>query len=232
MPLRRRSYAMINAQRFATGRSEQPQQVARPTSAGHLRIEVDSAQVDRLVERTRTMGAQPLGSASGLNVVAFSGGVDSSLAAYLVHEAFPHNSLAAVGAFVGAIWSVGMSWVGSQHNKPNQSRSFLSLSLAAVLVHQHSLRSNLEPRTALLLFPIIEPVVTVAPDCLRDCLRLAPTQAFQLRSRNVSWRLPVASLEASAFNLKRSLPMKGMTRVTSATLVTAVSTAKQACTRR
>ena len=32
------------------------------------------------------------GSKSGVNLVAFSGGVDSSLVAYAVHRQFPHNS--------------------------------------------------------------------------------------------------------------------------------------------
>lgn len=36
-----------------------------------------------------------MGTATGLNVVAFSGGVDSSLAAYLVHRAFPAGRAAA-----------------------------------------------------------------------------------------------------------------------------------------
>ena len=37
------------------------------------------------------------GSKKGLNVVAFSGGVDSSLVAQLVHRAFPSNSRACIG---------------------------------------------------------------------------------------------------------------------------------------
>jgi pyridinium-3,5-biscarboxylic acid mononucleotide sulfurtransferase len=37
------------------------------------------------------------GSLSGLNVVAFSGGVDSSLVAALVHSVFPSSSLACIG---------------------------------------------------------------------------------------------------------------------------------------
>lgn len=38
-----------------------------------------------------------LGTQTGLNVVAFSGGVDSSLASYLVHSVFEDNSVAAIG---------------------------------------------------------------------------------------------------------------------------------------
>lgn len=37
------------------------------------------------------------GATEGKNVVAFSGGVDSSLVAALVHQVFPNNSLACVG---------------------------------------------------------------------------------------------------------------------------------------
>lgn len=45
-----------------------------------------------LVSATRGMGTR-----IGMNVVAFSGGVDSSLVAFLVHNAFPHNSTACLG---------------------------------------------------------------------------------------------------------------------------------------
>ena len=38
-----------------------------------------------------------LGSESALNVVAFSGGVDSSLVSRLVHEVFPRSSVAVLG---------------------------------------------------------------------------------------------------------------------------------------
>lgn len=37
------------------------------------------------------------GAVEGKNLVAFSGGVDSSLVAALVHHAFPNDSLACVG---------------------------------------------------------------------------------------------------------------------------------------
>lgn len=37
------------------------------------------------------------GAADGKNLVAFSGGVDSSLVAALVHQVFPDNSLACLG---------------------------------------------------------------------------------------------------------------------------------------
>ena len=53
---------------------------------------VPPALLGELVARTREAG-----TASGLNVVAFSGGVDSSLAAFLVREAFPSNCVAAIG---------------------------------------------------------------------------------------------------------------------------------------
>jgi len=38
-----------------------------------------------------------MGSPAGVNLVAFSGGVDSSLVAYLVHRAFPGSSVACLG---------------------------------------------------------------------------------------------------------------------------------------
>ena len=37
------------------------------------------------------------GATEGKNIIAFSGGVDSSLVAALVHQTFPNNSLACVG---------------------------------------------------------------------------------------------------------------------------------------
>lgn len=44
--------------------------------------------------RTRVISS---GAVDGKNLVAFSGGVDSSLVAALVHQVFPENSLACVG---------------------------------------------------------------------------------------------------------------------------------------
>lgn len=44
--------------------------------------------------RSRVLSA---GVSEGKNIIAFSGGVDSSLVAALVHQAFPNNSLACVG---------------------------------------------------------------------------------------------------------------------------------------
>ena len=38
-----------------------------------------------------------MGVHGGKNIIAFSGGVDSSLVAYLVHRAFPTNSVACLG---------------------------------------------------------------------------------------------------------------------------------------
>ena len=48
--------------------------------------------VEHLLEVTRR-----LGSADASNVIAFSGGVDSSLVAKLVHETFPKTAVAAIG---------------------------------------------------------------------------------------------------------------------------------------
>ncbi|OQS07059.1 hypothetical protein THRCLA_00926 [Thraustotheca clavata] len=47
--------------------------------------------------RTMVQSVGKLGCLNQLNVVAFSGGVDSSLVAALVHEAFPDNSVACLG---------------------------------------------------------------------------------------------------------------------------------------
>ena len=38
-----------------------------------------------------------MGAASGKNIVAFSGGVDSSLVAYVLHDVFPDQSIACIG---------------------------------------------------------------------------------------------------------------------------------------
>ena len=38
-----------------------------------------------------------MGRTNGMNIVAYSGGVDSSLVALLVHRAFPSNSMACLG---------------------------------------------------------------------------------------------------------------------------------------
>jgi uncharacterized protein (TIGR00268 family) len=46
----------------------------------------------QILNRVRSQGTN-----SGLNIVAFSGGVDSSLAAFFVHHAFPENSRACIG---------------------------------------------------------------------------------------------------------------------------------------
>jgi uncharacterized protein (TIGR00268 family) len=50
------------------------------------------AAYEHILNRVRSQGTK-----SGLNIVAFSGGVDSSLAAFLVHHAFPENSRACIG---------------------------------------------------------------------------------------------------------------------------------------
>lgn len=47
--------------------------------------------------RARVVSSGACSTEGGVNIVAFSGGVDSSLVAALVHEAFPRNSLACVG---------------------------------------------------------------------------------------------------------------------------------------
>lgn len=41
------------------------------------------------------------GTANGTNLVAYSGGVDSSLVAALLFRAYPRNSFACIGAWVG-----------------------------------------------------------------------------------------------------------------------------------
>lgn len=48
-----------------------------------------------LQERVLSAGASP--DVGGKNLVAFSGGVDSSLVAALVYKAYPRNSVACVG---------------------------------------------------------------------------------------------------------------------------------------
>jgi uncharacterized protein len=57
--------------------------------------------VDRLLQVVATLGAQVPSRAGTLlpvnNVVAFSGGVDSSLAAALVYQVFPSTSAACIG---------------------------------------------------------------------------------------------------------------------------------------
>ena len=50
--------------------------------------------LDRALVRVSSLGVP---ATSGLNVVAFSGGVDSSLVAKLVHTVFPQNSVACTG---------------------------------------------------------------------------------------------------------------------------------------
>ena len=50
--------------------------------------------VNALVEEIKKYGVPPH---KGKNIVAFSGGVDSSTAAFLVHHAFPSNTTACVG---------------------------------------------------------------------------------------------------------------------------------------
>ncbi|OWZ11670.1 hypothetical protein PHMEG_00015273 [Phytophthora megakarya] len=60
-----------------------------------------AAKVDRLLQIVATRGAQVPQLSGNLlpinNVVAFSGGVDSSLAAALVFQVFPHTSAACIG---------------------------------------------------------------------------------------------------------------------------------------
>ena len=50
------------------------------------------ATLSTLLENTRRLGSE-----DGLNVVAFSGGVDSSLVAYAVAQVFPDKSMACIG---------------------------------------------------------------------------------------------------------------------------------------
>lgn len=52
--------------------------------------------ITALRSRVRSLGASAAG-ADGKNIVAFSGGVDSSLVAALVHHVFPGSSQACVG---------------------------------------------------------------------------------------------------------------------------------------
>jgi uncharacterized protein len=55
-------------------------------------------RVDELVALVAARGAREGGSSASVdNIVAFSGGVDSSLAAALVHQAFPRSSAACLG---------------------------------------------------------------------------------------------------------------------------------------
>jgi len=71
--------------------------LASPWAAGgEAPLAASSSSSSAALERAR---AAVRGSATtkGMNVIAFSGGVDSSLAAALVHEAFPANTLAAIG---------------------------------------------------------------------------------------------------------------------------------------
>ena len=55
---------------------------------------LSAALVDRLLERVSGEG---LRAAEGTNVIAYSGGVDSSLAAAAVYRAFPENTVACIG---------------------------------------------------------------------------------------------------------------------------------------
>lgn len=53
--------------------------------------------ITALRSRVRSLGAPAAAAADGKNIVAFSGGVDSSLVAALVHHVFPGSSQVCVG---------------------------------------------------------------------------------------------------------------------------------------
>lgn len=61
-----------------------------PQSTPH--IGAGARMLQRALNATRRSGTR-----TGLNVVAFSGGIDSSLVAALVHHEFPGRSLACIG---------------------------------------------------------------------------------------------------------------------------------------
>ena len=62
----------------------------------------EKRELDQLIAMTRSIG-----SAKGLNVVAYSGGVDSALVAYLVHKAFPNGRAAAcIGNIIVAFYII------------------------------------------------------------------------------------------------------------------------------
>ena len=60
---------------------------------------LESMALSRVASLTKSLLArtESLGSPHALNVVAFSGGIDSTLASYLVHEVFPTASRAVIG---------------------------------------------------------------------------------------------------------------------------------------
>ena len=81
--------------RFVSGKSDRPW-VSSSRPSLEPRRPAPAYPLDELT-KDLIASVRKAGTANGLNVVAYSGGVDSSLAAYLVREAFPSNSVAAIG---------------------------------------------------------------------------------------------------------------------------------------